>query len=865
MFFNITTKAIHENFSYILVKNPASVYGKESKQGQKCIGKYTQNGDPSFQTFNCFVINDSKHFTKNMKAKNLSSYVNSIQNCVCPFNLLPVAKCFDSVIKGKNKDLTQQEYNEPMWLSARIGPFAYYSDKFAETITNVFNDCDIDVNFDRKEKDVFILNCFGAMSLTQFVQKLYVLSYWITSRISVDKTSQEQIDKFVELSKSWLDKIESKHLIIRGLSKNHKGFEKEFIEKAEIENSDEIKQKLYIGHESLHEKRHNKIVEILNIITEEEKLNVWEFGCGNGKLLKKVSKLDNVKKVYGCDSKPVDKVFCPRSAKVFQMNMMYSNFAYINEMKDVVILSEVLEHLEVNDRKQFLNSLINQIVPKKIILSVPNKDYNKYYGIEDGKYRHRDHKTEYTKQTLDEEIINVLRTKYAVGFQNILEDTQFDKKGNEITEDIQPSFLIVAELIDEENKSIAKTIQKNSMNYSSYFLPISDYEVRTKELSIGYSSLAFMKNHKNIFYLGATVPPCDYNSNYPDYLEHPSSVFNYYAKRGITKLVAEKKYMGSRAYVLVFKDKTSAQLAGFEKTIIINSRKGYVFFDDEKLYNGVLGKDILENIEKDVLANFSFGENDFVAFDCEITPWSLKAGGLITKQFEIPGICSLVDREEIDAKQILDDKESFVKLLNTEHYMDRLKFYTGDEALKINVFGIVAMGSINSDRRKFEKVVLGNYINNVSKHKIIKSIIKNSVYFNSCEYWEVDTEDFCNRDFITKEWEDSCRLGSEGFVFKPYNPVNYLSNGYWVQQMIKCRGVDYLRLIYGIDYLSESCFEIIKNRSIKRKRLQAIQETEMGMQIVRAFTSNKKNVKDRLIAGFFGTDSVNYSNVDKTL
>jgi len=414
MFFNITTKKENKNFSYILVKNPASIYEKESKQGQKCIGKYTNNVEAQLQTFNCFVINDSKQFTKKMKGKNLSSYVNSIQNCVCPFNLLPVAKCLDSVLKAKDNELTDEEYSKPMQLQAEIGPFAYYSENFAETITKIFSDCGIQAEFNLHEKNVYTLNCTGIMSVTKFLRKVYVITYWITNRISIDKTSNEQITKFVEFSRSWLDEVELKHLIIRGLTKNHKGFEKDFIEQAGLENSDVVKEKLYIGHESLHSKRHDKIAEILNVITEDESLNVWEFGCGRGKLLKKISKLDNIKKIYGCDSKPVEKMVCPRSVKVFQMNMMYPNFAYINEMKDVVILSEVLEHLETRDRKQFLNVLINVIVPKKIILSVPNVDYNKYYGIEDGKYRHRDHKIEYTKQTLDKEIIDVLKTKYTL-------------------------------------------------------------------------------------------------------------------------------------------------------------------------------------------------------------------------------------------------------------------------------------------------------------------------------------------------------------------------------------------------------------------------------------------------------------------
>lgn len=47
-------------------------------------------------------------------------------------------------------------------------------------------------------------------------------------------------------------------------------------------------------------------------------------------------------------------------------------------------------------------------------------------------------------------------------------------------------------------------------------------------------------------------------SSREDYLEHPKEAFEYYRKQGVTTMVVEKKHMGSRAILLLFKDAEAA-------------------------------------------------------------------------------------------------------------------------------------------------------------------------------------------------------------------------------------------------------------------------------------------------------------------
>jgi hypothetical protein len=58
-----------------------------------------------------------------------------------------------------------------------------------------------------------------------------------------------------------------------------------------------------------------------------------------------------------------------------------------------VLISEVLEHIELKDAGKLISAVLETGF-RKIVITVPNKDFNKYYLLEDGEFRHDDHKWE---------------------------------------------------------------------------------------------------------------------------------------------------------------------------------------------------------------------------------------------------------------------------------------------------------------------------------------------------------------------------------------------------------------------------------------------------------------------------------------
>jgi hypothetical protein len=382
-------------------------------------------------------------------------------------------------------------------------------------------------------------------------------------------------------------------------------------------------------------------------------------------------------------------------------------------------------------------------------------------------------------------------------------------------------------------------------HHEPFYLPESHYLVKEKEIDDGYCSNSFVQNYRNIFYLSPTVPPVDYSQEEPTFLEHPTAAFKYFTEHGVNRpLIVEKKYMGSRGHVLVFRNEDKAREFGFDSQVTIISRSGFMFFREQ------------DYIEK-IIADVPEMENDFMILDCEIMPWSLKAKGLIHNSFVVPGECALLDREQTAINLGIDVGEERAK-----QYLKSLANYTQDQDIQIRVFDLLAWGNIEDGRVK--KWNNGYYVVRRKKLDLIDTWFGKHKIFRPVEWQEVDLFDEQSKLNCIKNWEVYCSSGGEGFVFKP--PMQYYSSaGYPIQSMVKVRGREYLRIIYGIDYLEPEYLDKLKQRSIKKKRIQAIQETEMAKLILKTFIEKEYNLRYKFIAAFLGVENVNFRNVDKTL
>lgn len=63
----------------------------------------------------------------------------------------------------------------------------------------------------------------------------------------------------------------------------------------------------------------------------------------------------------------------------------------------IVLLTEVLEHMELRESKQLLLTILKTPAVRQVIITLPNQDFNQFYGIA---VRHEDHKWEATESII---------------------------------------------------------------------------------------------------------------------------------------------------------------------------------------------------------------------------------------------------------------------------------------------------------------------------------------------------------------------------------------------------------------------------------------------------------------------------------
>ncbi len=358
-----------------------------------------------------------------------------------------------------------------------------------------------------------------------------------------------------------------------------------------------------------------------------------------------------------------------------------------------------------------------------------------------------------------------------------------------------------------------------------------------------------------LIYLPPTMSPCE-TSKIDGWLEHPLEAFEYYRKNGIKNVVCEKKHMGSRAVIILCHDiKTAEKRFGINDGTfgIIYTRTGRRFFE-----NTETEKELLERLDN-VLTSNNFWDDfntDWVCLDTELMPWSEKAQGLIKTQYAPVGnaghnalgsavellekacrrnnnayeVSEKTSGQNTDLNEVLEKfrfkKNAIDKYINA--YREYCWTVKSTDDFRIAPFHILAVEGKVFDHEKHIW-----HMTNIKKY-----ISGNDPVFIVTPYICVDTEDEISIENGVKWWEELTASGGEGMVVKPeyYTAKQGVK---LLQPAVKCRGREYLRIIYASEYLEPSNLKRLKKRSLSRKRNLALKEFSLGMESLKRFVRNE--------------------------
>jgi len=98
----------------------------------------------------------------------------------------------------------------------------------------------------------------------------------------------------------------------------------------------------------------------------------------------------------------------------------------------------------------------------------------------------------------------------------------------------------------------------------------------------------------------------------------------------------------------------------------------------------------------------------------------------------------------------------------------------------------------------------------------------------------VDLSDESSEASATAWWEEMTGEGGEGMVIKPMAFIARGARGL-VQPAVKCRGREYLRIIYGPEYTLPEHLDRLRHRGLSAKRALALREFALGVEGLERF------------------------------
>jgi protein phosphatase len=378
----------------------------------------------------------------------------------------------------------------------------------------------------------------------------------------------------------------------------------------------------------------------------------------------------------------------------------------------------------------------------------------------------------------------------------------------------------------------------------------------------------FSADPRWLIYLPPTMSPCK-TSSLPEFLEHPAEAFEYYRKAGLARLVCEEKHMGSRAVIVLCRNQeTASDRFGVQNGSrgIIYTRTGRHFFDssDDSIFatadamtpaaeNAGTERAILDRLGA-VLERTRFWEQfatGWLCLDTELMPWSAKARSLLLEQYAPVGrsgrdglaasIAALKQALSIQGPAAVGvtgggaDMNIAAVLEQFKQRKECLDRYTGAyrrycwtissiEDYRIAPFHILATeGKVwNSENHLYHLETIRQYMTGIDP------------LFMAARHTAVDLENEQSVAAATDWWFRLTGSGGEGMVVKPLDFIARRGTEL-LQPAVKCRGQEYLRIIYGPEYTAPEKLERLRSRSLTKKRRLALAEFALGMESLERF------------------------------
>jgi len=351
----------------------------------------------------------------------LEQYVNDRPYAASSFLSVAIAEVFGSALSGKSKERPEL-VDAPLPLVVTISALPCrggedYLRKLFQPLgyTVAARRLPLDENFPDWGDSVYHrVELQACLPLKRLLTHLYVLvpvldndkHYWV---------GDAEVEKLLRHGEGWLASHPEREAITRRYLKHQRDLVDDALAQlvADSEPDPDTAAEAHALEEDAIERsislNEQRLGAVLAALKGAGAARVVDLGCGEGRLLQALLKEKQFTEIVGMDVShrsleiARDRLHYDRLPPLHKERLRFSHGSLIYRDQrlagfDAAAVVEVIEHLDAPRLAAFERVLFECAKPKCIVMTTPNREYNvKWETLPAGKFRHRDHRFEWTR------------------------------------------------------------------------------------------------------------------------------------------------------------------------------------------------------------------------------------------------------------------------------------------------------------------------------------------------------------------------------------------------------------------------------------------------------------------------------------
>jgi 3' terminal RNA ribose 2'-O-methyltransferase Hen1 len=416
--------------SYLIAKNPNNLYERDEKafKVRLVYPAFTQEE----VEFLIYVMPDPIDLVQNsLDLYDITSYINDREFAVSSIFVTTIRKALGTALNGKPDEEYVKWVDHSFELVLTFGPVA--TDLRDQELEGLFEPMGYKVEIKRglstlrEKSSARFIRLSGKQTIQNALKQLFTLIPVIDNykHYFIDEREIEKLDRYGE---GWLENHPLKQLILkRALRFQSVIAQSKYYEKELTNHRKEEPRKI-----PLNQLRYEAIIDYVKSLPNKE--TIVDLGAGEGKLSVQLGFIDGAKEILSVEPSSKSRM---RAKERFEQAKGNDGFVepkalagslyYFDERlqnKDIIILCEVIEHIDEFRLPKIFDTILNDYRPRVLIVTTPNQEYNVVYDMND-EIRHHDHRFEWTRNEFRQKVD--LWTKdypYQVSYQGIGEENQ---------------------------------------------------------------------------------------------------------------------------------------------------------------------------------------------------------------------------------------------------------------------------------------------------------------------------------------------------------------------------------------------------------------------------------------------------------